>query len=322
MYSPEFLSLEGLKVKRPLQKENLGKVLKIREKSADFDENLPHYQLSVIRLNSSFVELTDRDYPIRGVATMVSLLTITGLSWFLASIISTTVNRWNESTDAERSGDLWFLGAAFLVWLAFFSFTGYAALRESFSYTHMPLRLNRKNRKIYVWRRDGTVQTASWDKVLFNIRCYKKTGIQMWDIVGHILSEDGQTIVDSFTLSSYTSSDAIDLQLHWEYFRRYMEEGPEQPHKMLRICLPLANRRETWWEGFMRLNLLMHGSVVMQLMMLPFNLPVSVGRLIAMRTSKIPQWPDWVEKECMIAKDDPYVRESGYEAPHEYAKVA
>ena len=144
----------------------------------------------------------------------------------------------------------------------------------------------------------------------------------MWDIVGHVLSADRQTVTDSFTLSSYTSSDVVDLQLHWEYFRRYMEDGPAQPHRMLKICLPIANRRETWWEGFMRLSLLLHGSIIMQIVATPFTLPASLGRMFAMRTSKIPRWPDWVEQECGVSNDDPYIRESGYEAPKDEPKAA
>jgi hypothetical protein len=32
-------------------------------------------------------------------------------------------------------------------------------------------------------------------------------------------------------------------------------------------------------------------------------------RWIVMRTSKIPQWPQWVEDECRIEPDDPWVRD-------------
>ncbi|XLZ68630.1 hypothetical protein ABT364_19050 [Massilia sp. SR12] len=44
----------------------------------------------------------------------------------------------------------------------------------------------------------------------------------------------------------------------------------------------------------------------------PFYFFVSFARVFAMRTSKIPRWPEWVEQECWITKKDPYVRDSGY----------
>ena len=144
----------------------------------------------------------------------------------------------------------------------------------------------------------------------------------MWDIVGHVMDDGHLTIKESFTFSSYTSSEVIDLRMHWEYFRRYMEDGPAPAHRMLKICLPIAKRRETWWEGFMRLSLLLHGNIILQIMATPFNLPASLGRMFAMRTSKIPRWPDWVEQECEVANDDPYIRESGYEAPKDEPKAA
>ncbi|XLZ68629.1 DUF6708 domain-containing protein [Massilia sp. SR12] len=317
MYSPEFIRPKCSKVNRLLQDDEKNAELQKKIPQHGFDEKVPHYQLSVIQLNSTFVELTDRDYPIRGVMTLMAIFAISLMSWLLIGTIFSTFAQWDsfELTQRDTATETIYFVAAIAIPIIAFSLYGF--LREAFCYTHFPVRLNRKNRKIYVWSRSGVIFTVPWDKTYFFVRCYKKSGVHMWDIVGHRLSEDGQTVLDSFTLSSYTSSDAIDLQLHWEYFRRYMEVGPQQPHKMLSICLPIAKRRETWWEGFMRLNLLMHGSVIMQLMLLPFNLPASLGRLIAMRTSKIPRWPDWVEEECAVAKDDPYMRESGYEASRE-----
>jgi hypothetical protein len=46
-----------------------------------------------------------------------------------------------------------------------------------------------------------------------------------------------------------------------------------------------------------------------------------VPRMFEMRTSKITDCPDRVEQECLIAKDDPYVRESGFVAPRVLGKA-
>jgi hypothetical protein len=48
---------------------------------------------------------------------------------------------------------------------------------------------------------------------------------------------------------------------------------------------------------------------VLYWMMFPFCLVVSLFRLIAMRTSKIPQWPKEVDASCAIDPDDPYAIE-------------
>jgi hypothetical protein len=322
MYSPEFFRPKGFKTNRHLDQEERDNELSRKEELTDFDDTVPHYQLSVIQQNSTFVELTDRDYAIRGVCTMMALAIIVGMFWICSAMALIEARRWVSFHEAKNSGALGFVIFTSFMGLVCIIPSLYGLFRESFSYTHFPIRLNRRNRKIYVWRRDGSVMSAAWDKVFFYVRCYKKTGVHMWDIVGHVLEDDRQTVKDSFALSSYTSSDAIDLQLHWEYFRRYMEDGPAQPYRMLKICLPIAKRRETWWEGFMRLSLLLHGSIIMQVLATPFNLPASFGRMFAMRTSKIPRWPDWVEQECSVASDDPYVRESGYEAPRTEPEAA
>ena len=47
----------------------------------------------------------------------------------------------------------------------------------------------------------------------------------------------------------------------------------------------------------------------------------SLFRWIAMRTSKIPQWPQWVEDECRIEPHDPWRREPGYRDEEAIAAV-
>jgi hypothetical protein len=288
---------------------------------AEFDEAVPHYQLSVIRLNSTFIEITDRNYSVRGVITTLCAVFIIALTWLLITLGMITLNRWDLSTETTIK-DLWFMAFAFSLCLPMLFVLAMLLRRESFCYTHFPIRLNRKNRKVYVWRKDGTVLSIGWEEVFFCLRSYDFSSLKSWDILGHVLAADRVTVQETFAFGSYSSSDVDDVRMHWEYFRRYMEDGPEQPHRMLEVCLPIAERRETWWEGCMRLSLNLHGSIFLQATsFIPFDLPASIGRMFAMRTSKIPHWPDWVEQECAIEKDDHYVRESGYIAPHK-AKAA
>ncbi len=190
-----------------------------------------------------------------------------------------------------------FFGLALLIptsWLAHF---------ECFRHTHYPIRFNRKTRKVHVFRTDGTVLTADWDKLFFCLgRCYQPRN---WTIQGHVLAKDNQTVVETFSLPEWGVGDHDrELLKHvWEYVRRYMEEGPEPLIEQTPVVLPIADRREGFLFGWHRTH------AIGGLFLLPVYLFFYPGRWIAMHTSKIPQWPADVEQQCRVAADDPCVRD-------------
>lgn len=312
MYSADFFK-NPIALNRSLTNEERTLQLKQTDELTEFDATLPHYELAVIQQNSTFVELTDRNYAVRGIATGF----FGGFCIFVFYLYTVSYYEWlTKGNDPKLAFYNFGLGDHLYYLLAIVSLL-WILLREIFTYTHFPIRLNRKNRMVYVWRKNGQTLKAPWDKLFFCLRGYSDMGGKTWDIRGYVLDDDGITVKDSFPFSSYSSSDAKDLREHFEYFRRYMENGPEQPHRMLKICLPIATRRETWWEGFMRLLLNMNGWPLFQIVFSPFYFVCSLGRWFAMRTSRIPQWPHWVEQECAIEPNDPYKRESGWEASRE-----
>ena len=307
-YSPDYFK-NPIKLNRPISEEERENQLKQKEEQPGFDENVPHYQLSVIQHNSTFVEIVDRNYPVRGIATFLGLFGMSLMGLMFSSIFMPAPIVNGEPQSQFRFN-------IFVVLMTVPGFFGclYFFRREAFYYTHFPIRLNRKTRKVYIWRKTGVV-TASWDKVFFFLRRYMDSGSSHWDVRGNVLAEDGKTVIDSFPFGGYSSAGKQDMALYFEYFRRYMEVGPEQTWRMLKVCLPIAKRKETWWEGMMRLMLNLGNWWIVQILMLWFFLPISLARWFAMRTSRIPQWPEWVEKECAVEADDLYVRESGYVAP-------
>jgi hypothetical protein len=191
-------------------------------------------------------------------------------------------------------------------------------LSDAFAYTHYPIRLNRKNRQVYVFRRNGTVFKAGWDNLYWTIYNVGGRHSGSLNVMGHVLAKDGITVKESIGLSKvdYGEEGRQNLLQFFEFIRRYMEEGPGPVLKALEpmplIMLPdIDRKRESWYFGWLRLTANMNGWLISQILLQIFFIPESLFRWMVMHTSKIPQWPQWVEDECAIDPNDPWLREPG-----------
>lgn len=296
------------KVNRPLNDS---------EKQHRFDVNKPcsqkpHYELSLIKLNSTFVECVDKWYSMRGFVAMggsvIFLLFCTAMIYGVVAL-------------TQRHPFDFVLAGLLLATLGLIAFALHLLTRDAFTYTHYPIRFNRKNRQVYVFRRDGTVLKAGWKDICWTIYGQGVAANEGY-VMGHILSDDKKTIKESFALSKVTTANDYGIQGlkdHFEFFRRYMEEGPAQVLEAIKpvplIMLPgIYKTRETWAFGWERLTLNLNGLALFQLLFQVFILPMSLFRWFAMRTSKIPQWPQWVEDECPIDPDDLWIRDERHAA--------
>jgi hypothetical protein len=286
------------RVNRPLSIEEETHCLKTKKPAS----NRPHYELSLIRFNGTFVESVDKWFAMRGFVAMggVAIGSVCVLALFYA------VSFYFENGD--------FFSASIL-FVALLGVAIYLFTRDAFTYTHYPIRFNRKNRQVYVFRRDGTVLKAAWDHLYFTIYGHN-VGFRDLYVVGHVLGEDRKTIKETFALSCVTSgAQGIEqLKNHFEFYRRYMEEGPQEVLQAIKplqlIMLPrIDQKRETWAFGWERLTLNINGFLLAQVIFQVFFLPMSFFRWFAMRTSKIPRWPKWVEQECAVETGDLWVRD-------------
>ncbi len=159
---------------------------------------------------------------------------------------------------------------------------------------------------VYVFRRDGTVLSTPWDGLFFT-RVYNDT-MSDWQLHAHVLEPDGVTVKETFVIRNVSGTEEGLLEI-WEHIRRFMEEGPEEAHAHTKYSLPLWDRREPFWHGFMAFMANMHGSLLMQVVLSPLFLIFNVGRYCASRTSKIPVWPPEVEEACATEPDDPYYKD-------------
>lgn len=185
--------------------------------------------------------------------------------------------------------------------------------KECFAYTHYPLRFNRKTRTVHWFRTDGSITSAAWDEVFFTLVPVAGE----WDVRGHVLADDGATVIDTFALS-YTGvilrqdldpqaapSQRDFVRAHWEFVRRYMEEGPQAVSQPIEFCMPVDGRKETVKGGAQRVFAnFAGGSSFFMLLVAPICAWVILGRILAMKTSKIPQWPQQVEDACRIEPGD------------------
>lgn len=186
----------------------------------------------------------------------------------------------------------------------------WALLKDAFRYTHYPIRLNRKDRKVYVFRLDGTVLVAPWDELFITMgpaTPSRTFGVEAWDLRAHVLDADGQTVRETFAFGYV--SDPDNLKHYFEYLRRYMDDGPKAVAPYTLDCLDIVDKRETFIFGFKRLWL-NFGLLPFQRLVSPFIIISAIGRAIAMHTSKIPQWPPEVEAANRIEPGDRWVRDA------------
>ena len=169
---------------------------------------------------------------------------------------------------------------------------------------------------VYVFRGDGTVLKASWDDVYFALRVnMQAAGVRTLGICGLVL-KDPKTVEEMFVFGYASTSREYCLR-HWEFIRRYMEEGPRAVLNAPGhgLYLPIADKRETLYQGWIELVSNDAWNPVFKWLMFPFHVAFFIGRLVNRATSKVPMWPADVEAACRIEPGDPYVRDSSLNPP-------
>lgn len=256
---------------------------------------------SVIKINSTYLEIVDKYYGQKGFASLFMGFIILIVSYALISVIYAVIN-WH---DFIWNG-VWALIVFIGIMVPILLFSIFLIKTEWFAWTHYPIRFNRKEQLVHVHRLNGTVFTVPWNKVFFTIGLsHAKGPTKAWYISGHVLADDGITVTETFCLPvSHLIRE--ELFRHWEFIRRYMEEGPEAVVDAVELCMPIDGRREGYTFGLLRLLMNFSGSTIFLFpLTFPLCLVLSVSRYIAMLTSKIPVWPPEVEAQCQIDPNDP-----------------
>jgi hypothetical protein len=279
----------------------------------------PHYQLSVIQMNSTYLETVDKWFGWKGALSAVMFVIIGIFVGGCLGLVHTALTRAPGSRSPDD--DFFILVAVGLMVLPLLALATWLLCKESFAYTHYPIRFNRKTRIVHVFRPDGSVLSVPWDEVFFTLGHLAQWN--EWEIRGHVLKPDKATVEESFALSYVGSLCAADVdpkctqfsandfvRAHWEFIRRFMEEGPQAVSTQVQFCMPIDGRRERARVSIERVFANIAGApFLLYCLLFPVCAVVSFFRLIAMTTSKIPRWPKDIAATCVIAADDPYAME-------------
>jgi len=293
------MSSEGLFTRYPINRLLTGEEIRNRLSQKEPSRSPPHDRLSVIKMNSTFLECCDIYFGKRGKKTAAFLgILIIGLYIFQDLILSFLFQHPDIDNDTRPAALL----IIFFLVLVF----GFILLRhELFKWTHYPIRFNRKTRMVYVFGQDGTVLCESWDKLCFVL---SKCRNGKYEIRAHCLAEDDDTVLETFSLpyeSTYSIREKVpDIFSQWEFVRRYMEDGPEKLVRVLKFTMNVAEKRETYYDGYQRLGAGL--PPVLFVLFSPLTFFYAIGRWLSMQSSEIPVWPAEIEAECAIAPDDPY----------------
>ena len=262
-------------------------------------ETLPPVDKGLLRVNGVFAEYADRYFHLRGWAAMGGVPIACVFLWFTLFFCYDLYAFSNIRTESQ----------VVAAWVAVSILGGFtmavfylAVLKDFFCYTHYPIRFNRVNRKVYVFRHNGKggVLNLDWDGVYWFVGRSRDGSDISYDLRCHVLDAEG-IVRDTFAVGHFASTRAEILQ-HWEMIRRYMEDSPAAlPFPPLALVL---STRPTWRNC---ITIQVGGASGHSPVFMLLTLPWAFFRWISQITCRRPRWPEEVEAECQIPIDDPYI---------------
>ena len=263
---------------------------------------------TVIRMNSSYLEVIDKFYPTKGYVASFMMAFCLLFTVFLLAIAKVAI---------FNSGDIpTFIFIFLICGVGIFYFFRFL-LKDWFRKTHYPVRFNRKKQLVHIYQVSGGIITVPWNNIFFTTSKQRNS----YCIVGHLLTEDKQTVLNTFSFGYVGQKE--ELSLYWEFIRCYMEEDClEELAETVLFCPPVEKQKEGYVAGLQRLiQIDSRADWLLLVLNLPFALVESIARYIAMQTSKIPQWSQEVTKACAVEPNDPISVGAENNASHRWRTV-
>ena len=316
------IDTEGRKPYSKLRYYEVGKKVSNLKKISDFKwldkkqiHDVPLYpQRTVVQFNSTYMELIGRQDRIRGDVTVWGLFFF-GLVTYALYVMGVLFLIIFANSAALGSIIILFV----IILLGILTHVLPLLSTELFTYTYLPIRFNRKTRKVYVRQANRRVEVFDWDELQFYMATTYKDG---GDVRGLTLADDGVTITGMFSLPFVYLSASDYLIYHFEFVRRYMEGDDKQLEEVknaIRYIHPVHEKRETPLVSFQRTFLYLlnpfdnleypkqafEPDIGTAAILIPAWLRY-LGRLLSINTSITPKFSPEIEAECQIDPNDPY----------------
>ncbi|EOC0417690.1 hypothetical protein ACI0Z1_002231 [Cronobacter malonaticus] len=259
---------------------------------------------NVVRLNSTYLELVDKGYYLRGGMTLFF-----GFSFSLFFIYCTLWPLFDSLFLNGGKNTPWgiLIAVWFIIILPSCWFSYKFLISEVFSWTYYPIRFNRKNQMVYIFQDRDQVLAVPWKNMIFvpgnNVN---KQGTR--SLFGCVIGDDGVTFTHIIPLPAREWDERL-LTVFWEFIRCYMEEEEclADLAEAVAYCIPVEKQKEGWLFGLLYMARTTAGklSLVVNIPAYPILLAISMTRWIVMQTSKIPVWPEEVAAACRVDPDDP-----------------
>ena len=312
-----FDGLSWYKLNRPVTDAEAASRLRVDKPSVDAGKSSG----TVFKATDTCLELCDGLYREKGWGLLAfstaGLMALAGTIMFLwmATDISPAIR---ESGQTEFV--VWGFGSLAIVSLCLFALTVRLLLVDCFNYTRKPIRFNRLNRTIYAFRHNGPggVLSVPWDSAFLYIERKPKAGLggTAPRVVRCLVLNDKGLVVNTFSIGKYMDL-AFDenspagqkvmgeLYKDFEYYRRFMEEGPSSVPpvaEFLSTEVSFRNALKLQFDGAS--DLMNSGNPVMWLLMVAAAIPtfiLAVAYHLAQLTCREPVWPEEIERACTPA---------------------
>jgi hypothetical protein len=309
-----FDGLSWYRLKRPVSEQEWAARLPIEQPCAEMakDGN------TVFSMNDTCLEISDDSFWDKGRGLLAFLLPgvtsfvfSAGLVWMMTHLPPIYAQRDQVGL---MEGLLFFF---LILMLCLFGVGVWALTRECFGYTRRPIRLNRVNRTMYVFRRNapGGILSVPWDKAFFYIERKQTTGVPRTArrlIRCLVLDEDGQ-VIDTFSVGKHIvlafDEDSApgrllmdELRQYFEYYRRFMENGPSSVPPVTAFLSTEVSFRNTLRMYFGGTSDDIRSmNPLLWLLTAITALPVfcqTILHYLTQLTCREPVWPEDIDKAC------------------------